>query len=301
MPPEPAKPTGTMRDKLRPLSLPDQHGRTWLVTGATHGVGREVARAASAAGARVLLTARDRARGEAVREELGDADVIDLDLASQESVRAAAEQVSEDVDVLANVAGAIVPSRQETVDGFELLLATNVLGPFAFTNLLVDRIRDRIVIVGSGAHKAGRIDHDDPHFRRRRWSMAQAYAQSKLADMLWGLELERRLRDRGIGVQLAHPGWAVTNLQNSSPSRLLGATATGVSRLVGQSAADGAQPILVAATADLPAGSYVGPGGRLEFTGAPTLVGRSRVASDLAEARWLWEFGVRETGTDLPR
>lgn len=285
---------------LPPVSLPDQHGRTWLVTGATNGVGREVARAASRAGARVLLTARDRARGEAVRDEMGDAVVIDLDLSDQASVRAAAAQVSEDVHVLVNAAGAITTRRQETVDGFELLLATNFLGPFAFTNLIADRLRDRVVIVGSGAHKAGRIDHADPHFRRRRWSVDQAYGQSKLADLLWGSELERRLRPRGIGVQLAHPGWAVTNLQNSAPTPLLRQTATVVSKLVGQSAADGAQPALLAATADLAPGSYLGPSGRFEFRGRPTLVGRSVLASDPEEARRLWEFGVRETGTDLP-
>lgn len=220
------------------LPLPDQTGRTWLVTGATHGVGTEVARAAARAGARVLLTARDRARGESVRSEIGAAGVVDLDLASQDSVRAAAASVTEPVDVLVDNAGTVAPTRTETVDGHELLLATNFLGPFALTNLLLDRVRERVVIVGSGAHKAGRVDQDDPHFRRRRWSVAAAYGQSKLADMLWALELDARLRSigRDVTVQLAHPGWALTNLQNATSSARLNAVITRACSLYAQPA-----------------------------------------------------------------
>ena len=122
-----------MKDRLPPLDLPDQTGRTWLVTGATNGVGHETARAASRAGARLLLTARDAARGEAVRAELGHARVIDVDFADLARVRAAAAQVDEPVDVLVNCAGRMTKTREQTVDGFEAMLGTNMLGPFAFT------------------------------------------------------------------------------------------------------------------------------------------------------------------------
>lgn len=158
---------------MRPARLSDQSGRTWLITGATNGIGREAARAASAAGARLIVPARDPDRGARLLEQLaGQARVIPLDLADLHSVRAAADLVDEPIDVLVNNAGRVTSSRQENAAGQELMLATNLLGSFALTNLLVDRVRERIVIVGSNSHRVGRVDLDDPHFLRRRWTHA---------------------------------------------------------------------------------------------------------------------------------
>ncbi len=282
-----------------PFRLADQTGRTWLITGATSGIGREAARAASQAGARVLFTARDSARGFALLGELENSAMLSVDFADLDSIRAGAATLDETVDVLINNAGTISPSRGETVDGHELLLGTNFLGPFAFTNLVTERVRDRIVIVASGAHKRGRIDREDPQFGRRRYRITDAYAQSKLADLLWGYELERRLRATSIDVQFAHPGWALTNLQNATKSEPVNATITRACRLFAQTAEQGAEPLLCAATEDLPRGSYVGPGGWGELRGTPTLVGRSAAATDRETARWLWDYAADLTGTDL--
>lgn len=289
-----------VRDRLAALELPDLTGQTWLVTGATNGIGREAARAASRAGARVLITARDAQRGKALADELGNARVIDVDFADLDRVRAGAEQVDEDVDVLLDNAGRAGRKREETVDGFEAVMGTNVHGPFAFTNLVADRVKDRIVITGSNAHLAGKLELDDLHLRRRRWTMAVAYAQSKLADMLWGLELERRMRPRGVGVYLVHPGWVLTNIQNQTGSARLDGVITRISAQIAQSPVDGAKGLLMAATSDLPSGSYLGPSRFKQLRGEPVLLGRSAAASDLELAHKLWDKLVEETGTDLP-
>lgn len=286
-----------MKNRLDPLPLPDQHGRTWLITGATNGVGRETARAAARAGARVLLTARDAERGAQVRRELGDARVIDIDFADLARVRAGAEQVDEPVDVLVNCAGRVSQRREETTDGFEALFGTNFLGPFAFTNLIADQVKERIVIVGSDAHRSAHLDFDDLQITRG-WKPFTAYGRSKLATMLWGLELERRLAGRGVGVFLAHPGWAHTNIQNLFNDRL-NAAVTAMTAPMAQSAADGAQNVLTAATSDLPAGSYIGPAGWRALRGRPTLLGRSADAADPALARRLWDVAASLTSTDF--
>ncbi|MDO5618113.1 SDR family NAD(P)-dependent oxidoreductase [Kocuria sp.] len=312
-----------MRNSLPPLSLPDQSGRTWLVTGATNGLGREVAQSAASAGARVLLAVRDVERGQQVARGLSDASVVPLDLADLASVRAAAAAVTEPVDVVVNNAGTVSGQRRETVDGFELMLGTNALGPFAFTNLILPLVKDRIVIVGSGAHRWTRMDFADPHFTRRKFSFQVGYGQSKLAGMLWGLGLSRRLArtppaaviptsartpaahrlnddDAHPAVQLAHPGWAHTNLQNQTSWKVVSGLVGAAAIFGGQSAQDGAQNILVAATRDLPECSYVGPDGRGEMKGAPSLVGRSAHASNPELADVFWEFAQAATGTQFP-
>lgn len=277
--------------------MPSQAGRTWLITGATHGIGLAAAQAASAAGATLVLAVRDVAKGRAVADALpGSASVVELDLASLASIRRAAEATPE-VDVLVNNAGRVATRRMETEDGFECLLGTNALGPFAYTNLVADRVRDRVVIVGSGAHKSGVLDFDDPYFERRRWSVGAAYAQSKLADLVWGLGLSRRLVGRDV--QLCHPGWAGTNISSATGRARLDRVITAVNGLVGQSAAQGAEPTLFAATQDLPPCSYVGPDGWREFRGHPRLVGRTAAASDPVLADRYWAFAVQATGTDL--
>jgi len=287
--------------------VPDQTGRTWLVTGATNGIGREVAVAAARAGARLILPARDAGRAAGLADELRalGAEVVTptMDLADLASVRSCAAGIDEPIDVLVNNAGAASPRRRETADGFELVLGTNFLGPFAFTNLVVSHVRDRVVITGSNAHRAGTVDLVDPHRRTRRWTFPAAYAQSKLFDTLWARALQRRLDHGptpGVRVQLGHPGWALTNIQNVTGMPALDRVVTAVTSLVAQSAADGALPILAAATRDLPPLTYLGPDGFRRWRGRPAPDWLSDLAMDDEAAEAVWAFGVRETGTDLP-
>lgn len=291
------------------IDLPDLTGQTWLITGSTSGVGLETARAAAGRGARVILAVRDTARGREVAAELpGEARVVELDLASRDSVRRAAAELTGDggepIDVLVNNAGTITPARRETTDGFEMLLGVNVWGPFLFTNLLLPQVRRRIVVVGSNAHRAASFDFDDPHFRNRRWTSGQAYAQSKLGDMLWGLALDQRLRDgraeagaAGVDVQLTHPGWAATNISNATGNAAIDRVITGVCSLFAQPAAQAALTTLFAATRPLPPCSYTGPDAMRNLRGIPTLIGRSAEASDPVVADRLWALAERETAS----
>lgn len=295
-----------LSDDLRHGRIPGQRGRTWLVTGATNGIGRELARTAAAAGARLIVPARDAARGAALVAELealgGAARALPLDLADLAAVEACAAAVDEPLDVVVHNAGAVAPRRRETRDGFELLLGTNVLGPHALMCGIADRLRDdaRVVVVGSGAHRAGRIDAADPHFRHRRWSTAAAYAQSKLAGMLWARALQRRLAARGsASVQLAHPGWAITNIQNVSGHAALDRLVTLATRPFAQSAAQGALPPLAAAVAELPPLTYLGPDGPRRWRGLPAPERPSDLALDDDAAEAVWALCVRETGRDL--
>ncbi|WP_238385349.1 SDR family NAD(P)-dependent oxidoreductase [Nesterenkonia muleiensis] len=279
--------------------MPAQTGRTWLVTGATHGVGQQVAQAAVRAGARLILPARDLARGQELaaraRQAGGAVQLLPLDLTEPDSIEQFAAAVEGPVDVLVNNAGAVTPRRRETANGQELILATNFLGPFALTDRLREKLISRVVIVGSDAHRSGVVNAADPHFRHRRWSVAAAYAQSKLCTMLWARALQGRLTD--VSVQLAHPGWAFTNIQNVTGHRLLDAAVSAVCRPIAQSAAEGALPVLAAAVSPLNPLSYVGPDGFRALRGKPTLQKPSSLAQDDDAAEAVWQLGVRETGT----
>ncbi len=281
--------------------LPDQTGRRWLITGATNGLGLATAQAAAAAGATLVLPARRVARAEELNQQWGGRhEVVHLDLASLDSVREAAASITGDIDVLVNNAGAITRHREETDDGFEKLIGTNFLGPFALTNLLLPQVRRRIVIVASEAHQRAQMHLEDPHFRSRKWGIIAGYGESKLADMLWGLGLSERLKETDVDVQLVHPGWVLSNLQSAVGSRTAERVITAVSTPFAQSARKSALCNLFAATADLPDCSYVGPDGFKALNGWPSLLGRSSAASDTRMADELWDLGVRETGTDLP-
>ncbi|GAA1435092.1 oxidoreductase [Microlunatus lacustris] len=282
--------------------LPDQTGRTFVVTGANSGLGRQTASALAAVGARVVLAVRDQARGEqAAATMTGDVEVRHLDLADLASVRRFADAWAGPLDVLVNNAGLMAVPQRRTADGFEMQFGTNHLGHFALTNLLLPAVTDRVVTVSSGLHRRGEIVLDDLNWERRRYSPYGAYGQSKLANLLFTLELQRRLGADGSPVRslAAHPGYAATNLQgNQGPVRnaLMGVA----NRLLAQSDAQGALPTLHAAVVDLPGGSYVGPDRLSEMRGHPTLVGRSAAASDSVLADLLWDASEELTGVRYP-
>ena len=285
--------------------LGDLTGSRIIVTGATNGVGLATATALARAGAHVILAVRNLELGAQRAAEMGgDTSVVKLDLADQSSVQAFPGLFDGDVDVLINNAGLVAQHRGNTVDGFEITMGTNFLGPFALTNLLFDRVRSKIINVGSDAHKSATIAFDDPHLRTRKWSTFPAYARSKLAVMLWGLELDRRLRTAGspVTTYLTHPGWVASNLANVSDTRIMSGlhtAVTAVANVIGNDIDAGAAPTLYCLTEPIPPGSYVGIDGRFGFKGGPTLSGRTANACDYADARKLWEFAERETGTAL--
>ncbi|MFD4179667.1 oxidoreductase [Rhodococcus sp. NPDC058514] len=283
--------TWTARD------IADQHGRTFVVTGANSGLGEVAARALGASGASVILACRNVDKGGAVAAQIGDnAEVRRLDLADLASVREFAAGI-EKVDVLINNAGVMAVPRGTTVDGFETQFGTNHLGHFALTGLLLDRIADRVVTLSSGIHRMGTMNLDDPNWERRRYSRWLAYGQSKLANLLFAYELDRRLSAAGSEVKsmAAHPGYASTNLQSHTASvwdKLML-----VGNLAAQSAEMGALPELYAATVDTVAsGTYIGPDGPFEQRGYPKVVGSNAKSRDRTVAAGLWGESERLTG-----
>lgn len=284
--------------------IPPMTGRTAIVTGASSGLGRATARALAAAGARVVAAVRDPAKGrEAVATMTGDLEVRRLDLADLASVRAFADGFDGDIDLLINNAGLMVPPLGRTADGFELQLGTNHLGHFALTNLLLPRIRGRVVTVSSNGHRAGSIDLDDLNWEHRPYRAARAYGQSKLANLLFTAELQRRLTEAGSPVlaTAAHPGMASTDLLRPPGERpRMEAFQQRIAHLLAQSEDDGALPTLYAAVADIPGNGYAGPSGFLQGRGAPTLVSRSRRARDGDLARRLWTASEQLTDVTFP-
>ena len=290
-----------------PDHIPDLAGKTVIVTGANSGIGHAAAAALATAGATVVLAVRDQAKGEAAAAAIrGTTEVRPLDLASLDSVRAFAASWQGDVDLLINNAGVMIPPLSRTADGFELQFGTNHLGHFALTNLLLPHVAaaGRVVTVSSDAHRGGAIDFDDLNWERKRYRPWRAYGQSKLANLLFTSELQRRLTEAGSTVKAtaAHPGYAATNLQSHSGSRLMKVAMEQLgNRLIAQDAAGGALPTLYAAVADIPGGSFVGPSGPfgLGLRGAPTLVGRSAAARDEEAARRLWTVSETLTGVSF--
>ncbi|MET9391725.1 oxidoreductase [Streptomyces sp. NPDC006624] len=284
--------------------LPDLTGRTVVVTGANSGIGLTATDALARAGAHVVLAVRDTERGRAAAATVrGSTEVRRLDLADLSSVRAFAEQWREPLHVLINNAGVMMLPRRRTKDGFEMQFGTNHLGHFALTNLLLPHITDRVVTLASAAHRWGgaRIRFDDLDLSAS-YTPQRAYAQSKLANLLFTLELQRRLTESGSAVRAlaAHPGYAATNLQSHAASPAARVLMRLGNRFFAQDDRAGALPTLFAATQDLPGAGYVGPGGFAEMRGAPALVGRSRAASDPVTARRLWRVSEELTGTSFP-
>ncbi|GAA1912814.1 oxidoreductase [Streptantibioticus ferralitis] len=280
-----------------PAPLPDLTGRTAVVTGASSGLGMVTARELARAGARVVLAVRDPAKGRTVAAAIaGDTEVRELDLANLASVRDFAAAWSGPLDLLVNNAGIMAVPPGRTADGFELHIGTNHLGHFALTNLLLPRITDRIVTVSSGLSRIGRIHLADLNWQQRRYQPMRAYGQSKLANLLFTLELNRRLTQSGGRVRAlsAHPGVAATPLDRHIGG-LQGVVTRAGYRFTAQRQPEyGALPTLYAATQDLPGDSYIGPGGRSGER--PRVERRTARDSDVVAARRLWELSEDLTG-----
>ncbi|WP_222920251.1 oxidoreductase [Natrinema sp. SYSU A 869] len=301
--------------------IPDQSGRTVVITGANSGIGREATRELARNGATVIMATRSTERGEDaasdIREDVPDADlrVEECDLGDLESVRAFAERLEgETIDVLINNAGVMAIPKSETDNGFETQFGVNHLGHFALTGLLLENLATdegdpaRVVTVSSGVHESGEIDFDDLQGEDSydKWG---AYAQSKLANVLFAYELERRFLTAEMNAEsmAVHPGYANTQLQFRGPeqsgSRLRMAAMKLMNTVVAQSAEMGALPTLYAATApEAEGGAYYGPGGFQNMRGAPERQASSNRSYDEETARRLWEVSEELTGVsyDLP-
>lgn len=294
--------------------IPSQLGRTAVITGATGGLGYETALALAKAGAEVVLTGRDVRKGQSAIEKISG-EVIGaklryepLDLASLASITDFAERMRarQSLDLLINNAGVMaLPRRQTTADGFEMQFGTNYLGHFALTAQLLPLLRRasaaRVVSVSSLAHRTGLIDFNDLQ-GARIYSPWKAYGQSKLACLMFALELQRRSDAAGWGLisNAAHPGFASTGLFASGPGGLLSLATNFAAPFFGQSAADGARPILFAATSpQARPGAYYGPGGIGELRGAPAPALVMPQARDAAAAARLWDVSATLTGTSF--
>ena len=280
--------------------LPSFAGRTVLITGANSGLGAVTAHELADKGAKVIMAVRDTSKGEAAaRQMTGDVEVRQLDLQDLSSVRQFADGVDK-ADILINNAGIMAAPYALTVDGFESQIGTNHLGHFALTNLLLPKLTDRVVTVSSMAHWPGRINFDDLNWKSRRYSPWLAYSQSKLANLLFTSELQRRLHSVGSPLRAlaAHPGYSHTNLQGASGRKLGDAVVSAATRVVATDADFGARQTLYAASQDLPGNTLVGP--RFGYVGRTQPVGRSRRAQDAAAATTLWELSEQLTGTKFP-
>lgn len=297
-----------------PSDIPDQSGRTYLVTGVTSGIGQETALELARRGAEVILAARNPARLEAtvslITDQVPDARLerLIVDVSDLSSVRQAAKEAAAfgPIHTLVNNAGVMATPYQRTADGFELQFATNHLGPFALTGLLLPQLIEsgdgRVVSTASQAHRlTRRAALDDPRIMRGRYSKWGSYAKSKLANLLFTYELDRRMRTAGLPVKAlaAHPGYAATELMGKKGGR--GVTIYRAAfEFAGQPAVMGAWPTLMAATADLPGSTYIGPRNLLQMRGEPRIVSSRRLSHDRDAQRRLWELSEEATGVRYP-
>jgi NAD(P)-dependent dehydrogenase (short-subunit alcohol dehydrogenase family) len=289
--------------------VPDQSGRVAVVTGANTGIGFETARMLGARGATVILACRNAEKAETARARIVEAhpnahvEVIALDLSDLQSVERFADDVGrrhDELDILINNAGVMVPPFGRTKQGFELQFGTNHLGHFALTARLLPLLErapaPRVVVVSSTAHRIGRIALDDLSWERRSYSPWQAYGQSKLANSMFALELERRLAAAGskVRVTAAHPGWTATDLQRTSPMARVG------NPLFAMKPVDGALPTMMAATEpSAKGGTYWGPTCWFEMSGPPGRAFISKRARDAEVAARLFDASEKLTGVSF--
>ncbi|GAA2879868.1 oxidoreductase [Streptomyces mexicanus] len=272
-------------------------GKTVIVTGANSGVGLATAQVLGRYGARVVLAVRDTAKGASAAATVpGPTEVRHLDLADLASIRRFAAAWTEPIHLLINNAGTSAPERERTADGFELHFGTNHLGPFALTNLLLPHVTGRVVSVSSQAERRGRIDFDDLDGERTRYRPSRAYATSKLANILFSSELQRRLNAAGSKVLAvtAHPGFVATHIYDgaSRGTKLM-------LRLFAQGPEEGALPVLHAATGSVPGDSFIGPRHWMHMRGGAEPIGRSRTARNEEVARRLWDASEKLTGVSF--
>ncbi|MFD1588010.1 oxidoreductase [Halorientalis brevis] len=318
-----------MSDAWTAADLPDLTGKTVIVTGANSGLGFEATKQFAASGATVVVACRSTERGESAADEIrgtihrAELDVRELDLAALSSVESFADDFLADYDelhVLCNNAGVMAIPRQETADGFEMQFGVNHLGHFALTGHLIDVLIEtpsysRVVTQSSGLHERGDVDFSDLQ-HEDEYDKWDAYAQSKLANLLFAFELDTRLTHAGVENVMSlgcHPGYADTNLQRRGPEQA-GSTLRlwlmkAANALLAQDAEQGALPMLYAATAsDIASGEYVGPSGFMNMRGSPAPDTASREARDRDRARRLWtrseeltgvSFGLKEAATPL--
>lgn len=289
--------------------IPDQSGKTAVVTGANSGLGLVDSVELARHGAAVILAVRDTAKGDEAAREVAAAangpepEVMELDLSDLDSIRGFAGGLEgRSIDLLINNAGIMMTPARTTADGFELQFGTNHLGHFALTGLLLDRLEKagaaRVVTVSSNEHKGGHITFDDLQ-RERKYSARGAYQQSKLANAVFAVELDRRLREAGSSVVsvFAHPGYSATNLQSTGPTGLLNLVLKPANMILAQSVEQGALPTLYAATAPgVEGGEYYGPDGIAEMRGDPTEVMAIPEAYDADVGRRLWQVSEELTG-----
>ena len=303
-----------------PAQIPDLTGKRFLVTGVTSGLGASIAHELASRGAEVVLAARSQAKLEATRQAIRAAtpearlSSLIVDLADLASVRRAAAQAGRlgAIDVLVNNAGVMATPHLRTADGFESQLATNHLGPFALTGLLLPQLvasgNGRVVNTGSQAHRMALASAvRDPRTQQGRYSKWQSYAQSKLADIQFTYGLDRRLKraDLPVIAVATHPGYSATGLMHGRNvgKKRVGPLTLGLERVfaaLGQPAAMGALPTLMAATAAIPGGTYIGPDGPGQMRGQPRIVGSTRRSRDVVAQDRLWEISERATGVRYP-
>ena len=283
-----------------------QPGRTFVVTGASSGVGLATADALARAGAHVVMAVRNQAKGEEAAagitpENGGSVEVGIVDVADLDSVRAFAATVGE-IDVLINNAGVLAVPFALTPQGVETHFATNHLGHFALTNLLLPRIRDRVVVVASASHKHGELELDDLDWSRRGYKAYAAYAASKLANLQFLTELDRRLREINSPLRAtgAHPGTTGTSITSHTEKGLQTMIGAWGHRVTGMPTWKGALPSLYAATEDIPGNSYIGPTGLFELYGWPGEASRTQASLDAVASRALWDRSEELSGISFP-
>jgi NAD(P)-dependent dehydrogenase (short-subunit alcohol dehydrogenase family) len=296
---------------MRPwTAVPDQTGRRVVITGANSGIGLQTARILGSRGAEIVMACRNLEKAEAAAREVpgyaaGRVSLRQLDVSSLASVRAFATAFAADhdgLDVLVNNAGVLGAPQGTSVDGVETHFATNHLGHFALTNLLLPLIRDRVVVTSSREHRSGDLDVDDLDWQRREYGAFKAYAQSKLANLLFLLELDRRLAGAGSTVRAvaAHPGASATHITSGSGNPVVSWIGYWGQQLVSMPAWRGSLCTVYATTMDIPGNTYIGPHGRLELHGWPAQARRSPKAEDGDQARRLWEVSEKLSGISFP-